>query len=187
VINPPDIGHSEDRALFCASAYHLHVSRYRTMQDEFVASPSAEAVAEALMEGLGDGSPQSPILWCALPPCRRSRRRRYIMWRAADAFFRARGVVCGADDSQRDADQAEVLRLARRLATDVYQLEPALVLDAHALEMVRYAGCEPHSVAALVGGIASQEAVKLLTAQYVPLNNTFFFNGIAAAGAAFKL
>ena len=36
-------------------------------------------------------------------------------------------------------------------------------------------------------GIASQEAIKLITKQYVPLNNTLIFNGIASQTTTFML
>jgi NEDD8-activating enzyme E1 regulatory subunit len=38
-----------------------------------------------------------------------------------------------------------------------------------------------------VGGVASQEAVKLITGQYVPMNNTYFYNGIACTAGVYKL
>lgn len=34
---------------------------------------------------------------------------------------------------------------------------------------------------------ALQEAVKVLTQQYVPLNNTFVYNGIASTGGSYHL
>lgn len=49
----------------------------------------------------------------------------------------------------------------------------------------RYGAAELHAVASLMGGIAAQEAVKLLTHQYVPLNNTYVYVGIAGAGGVF--
>ena len=55
------------------------------------------------------------------------------------------------------------------------------------LRSVRYGGCEPHAVAALIGGIAGQEAVKLLTHQYLPLDNTYIFNGITGEAATLSL
>lgn len=55
-----------------------------------------------------------------------------------------------------------------------------LLTPAHAQEMARYGGCELHTVSGIVGGLASQEAVKLLTHQFVPVDNTFIFNGIAS-------
>jgi len=38
-----------------------------------------------------------------------------------------------------------------------------------------------------MGGVGSQEAIKLVTSQFVPLNNTFIFNGISCEGAVFEL
>ena len=46
------------------------------------------------------------------------------------------------------------------------------------VEMTRFGASELHTVAAYVGGIAGQEAVKLISHQYVPLISTFVFNGI---------
>lgn len=57
----------------------------------------------------------------------------------------------------------------------------------HASEMVRYGAAELHNIAALMGGIASQEIVKLLTRQYTPLNNTYIYNGITCSGAVYEL
>jgi len=45
-------------------------------------------------------------------------------------------------------------------------------------EMVRFGGCELHVTSSVVGGIASQEAVKLMTKQYSPLTNTLIYDGL---------
>ena len=39
----------------------------------------------------------------------------------------------------------------------------------------------------LIGGVASQEAIKAITHQYVPLNNTFIFNGAAGTTATLEM
>jgi len=62
-----------------------------------------------------------------------------------------------------------------------------LVRRAHAQEIVRYGGIELHNISALIGGIAAQEAVKVITHQFVPLNNTYVYNGIACCGATYSL
>lgn len=62
-----------------------------------------------------------------------------------------------------------------------------LVTRAHAAEITRYGGCELHNISAMIGGIAAQEAVKIITHQYVPLNNTYIYNGIASCGATYEL
>jgi amyloid beta precursor protein binding protein 1 len=54
-----------------------------------------------------------------------------------------------------------------------------------ATELCRLNNSENHNIASIVGGMASQEAVKMLTGQYIPLSNTFLFNGIAGVGGAF--
>ncbi|MQM19981.1 hypothetical protein Taro_052996 [Colocasia esculenta] len=45
-------------------------------------------------------------------------------------------------------------------------------------EICRFGAAELHAVAAFVGGVASQEVIKLITQQFVPLSGTFIFNGI---------
>ncbi|CAN4094194.1 unnamed protein product [Withania somnifera] len=45
-------------------------------------------------------------------------------------------------------------------------------------EMCRYGASELHAVAAFVGGVASQEVIKLITRQFIPMSGTFIFNGI---------
>jgi amyloid beta precursor protein binding protein 1 len=53
--------------------------------------------------------------------------------------------------------------------------------------VVRF-GCaqEVHNVAALVGGTAAQEAVKVITHQWVPVNNTFIYNGVAGTAQSYE-
>ena len=53
--------------------------------------------------------------------------------------------------------------------------------------MVRFGGAEVHNTAAVMGGLASQEAVKLITHQYVPLNNTWIFNGVNCHSVALEM
>lgn len=54
-------------------------------------------------------------------------------------------------------------------------------------QVVRF-GCaqEVHNVAALVGGTAAQEAVKVITHQWVPMNNTFIYNGVAGTAQSYE-
>ena len=41
-------------------------------------------------------------------------------------------------------------------------------------------------IAAVVGGVASQEAVKLITGQYVPFDDTYVYNGIASTAGVYR-
>lgn len=42
-------------------------------------------------------------------------------------------------------------------------------------------------MAALMGGIAAHEAIKIVTAQFVPANNTFIFNAITGASTTVEM
>ena len=55
------------------------------------------------------------------------------------------------------------------------------------LPRCRYGGAELHTVAAFLGGIASQEIIKIITEQYVPLNNTLVLNGVTSTVATLTL
>ena len=54
-------------------------------------------------------------------------------------------------------------------------------------EVCRYGGCELHAVASIVGGCAAQEAIKLLTKQYVPVNNLFVFNAVKSETVSLRV
>lgn len=53
--------------------------------------------------------------------------------------------------------------------------------------MCRYGNAEIHVIAAFIGGIVAQEAIKLITHQYLPLNNMLIFDGHTQQGSIFSL
>ena len=55
------------------------------------------------------------------------------------------------------------------------------------IEIVRYGGCEINTIASIVGAVAAQEVVKVLTHQFIPLDNTWIYNGIISASASYKI
>ncbi len=59
--------------------------------------------------------------------------------------------------------------------------------NAYAKEMTRYNNAEVHNIASVVGGVASQEAVKMITGQYIPIDGNYIYNGIAGVAGIFKL
>ncbi|KAL4952681.1 hypothetical protein BDW69DRAFT_167126 [Aspergillus filifer] len=60
------------------------------------------------------------------------------------------------------------------------------VLEA-ARELRRTEGGELHNISSLTGGLVAQETLKVITRQYVPLDNTCVFNGIRSSSAMYKL
>lgn len=51
-------------------------------------------------------------------------------------------------------------------------------LQLAAQEVARAKGGELHNISALTGGMVSQEIIKIITKQYVPIDNTVIFDGI---------
>lgn len=60
-----------------------------------------------------------------------------------------------------------------------------VVQAAH--EVARAEGGELHNVAALVGGMVAQELIKIVTKQYIPIDNTCVFDGINSRTQVLRL
>ncbi|KAL2120808.1 hypothetical protein VTJ04DRAFT_4835 [Mycothermus thermophilus] len=56
-----------------------------------------------------------------------------------------------------------------------------------AQEVARAAGGELHNVAALTGGLVAQETIKIITKQYIPIDNTCIYDGIAGRCQVLRL
>ena len=54
-------------------------------------------------------------------------------------------------------------------------------------ELRRSEGGELHNISALAGGLVAQEALKVITRQYVPLDNTCVFDGVRSRSEMYKL
>lgn len=54
-------------------------------------------------------------------------------------------------------------------------------------ELERADGAELHNIAALTGGMVAQEVIKVVTKQYVPVDNTCVFDGVQSKTAVFNI
>jgi amyloid beta precursor protein binding protein 1 len=53
--------------------------------------------------------------------------------------------------------------------------------------MVRFGQSVIHNIASVMGGAASQEVAKIITHKFMPINNTFIFNGICGVAGTYEL
>jgi amyloid beta precursor protein binding protein 1 len=51
-------------------------------------------------------------------------------------------------------------------------------IEQAAQEVARSAGGELHNISAVTGGMVAQEMIKIITKQYIPIDNTCIFDGI---------
>uniref|UniRef100_A0A8C2HI73 NEDD8-activating enzyme E1 regulatory subunit n=1 Tax=Cyprinus carpio TaxID=7962 RepID=A0A8C2HI73_CYPCA len=86
----------------------------------------------------------------------------YLMLRSVDRFYQQHSRYPG----QKNGNSANVIFIS---------------------SSCRYGAAEPHTVAAFLGGSAAQEAIKIITHQFVPFNNTFLYNAMSQTSATFQL
>jgi amyloid beta precursor protein binding protein 1 len=55
------------------------------------------------------------------------------------------------------------------------------------IEITRAGGKELHNIASLAGGMVAQEIIKVLTAQYVPIDNCCLFDGVASRSSVLRI
>ena len=61
----------------------------------------------------------------------------------------------------------------------ISQITPDQKFDEKYLhELIRFSDSSIHSVSSFLGGVASQEIIKILIAQYTILNHTLIYDGI---------
>lgn len=105
----------------------------------------------------------------------------YILLRAAEMF---RAEHCRAPGEwEPESDIAKLKTCVSKLLTDI-SCSP-FPKDDHIHEMCRYGGAEIHSVSAFLGGCIAHEAIKIVTRQYKPVNNTFIYDGASTNTATF--
>ncbi|CAH0476970.1 unnamed protein product [Peronospora belbahrii] len=153
-------------AAFCKNAPSIGVLETRSVAQEY------KHVNLPDMDLDDEDKEQSPLIW-------------YFMLRAVGVFASTFNRYPGSDDATSTQDEAWLVAKAKALSagSDVADW----ITNDHALEMTRSCQVELHNIAAVLGGVAAQEAVKLITHQFEPLNNTYLFNGISGVAATYQL
>lgn len=80
---------------------------------------------------------------------------------------------------------------AEEITTSIFERAPAAkgkerIIQA-AQEVARAAGAELHNISAVTGGMVAQEMIKIVTKQYIPIDNTCIFDGIESRCQVLRL
>lgn len=94
------------------------------------------------------------------------------------AFHFARRAAETVKDANADA--------LTKAASESCKLDQTILSQA-CHEVARSGNGELHNIASLMGGVASQETIKLITRQYVPANNTILFDGVKSVIEVYEL
>ncbi|PWN53904.1 hypothetical protein IE53DRAFT_372780 [Violaceomyces palustris] len=91
---------------------------------------------------------------------------------------------CFEEDVRLLAKEAESVIKSLGISTDGEEMEK---IHDSLKEMVRSGHCSLPPTTALMGGVVAQEAIKILTRQYVPADDLVIYDGIQQALGVFKL
>lgn len=152
---------------FCRNAASLRVLRYRSLASEYATWDSCSGSLSSLLEF----DPEGDAVF-------------YPLLRAVDAFHSEFNRFPGEDSPEDD-----IPSLKRHVVTvlNSLSLSETLVKEDLIHEVCRFGGAEIHSVAAFMGGVAAQEVIKLVTRQFVPVNNTYIYNAIKQSSVSIKI
>jgi amyloid beta precursor protein binding protein 1 len=75
------------------------------------------------------------------------------------------------------ASPSEIVATVSKAIPDAAS-NPRIVQAAE--EVARAKGGELHNISALTGGMVAQEVIKIITKQYIPIDNTCIFDGITS-------
>ncbi|KAK8212080.1 hypothetical protein IWZ01DRAFT_501101 [Phyllosticta capitalensis] len=119
----------------------------------------------------------------------------FLAWDEFVATHEADGLmgaprVPGSLDAEVDADTEKTFGIAKTFMDALLDEAGQSVEDESeygelketlrkfVAELVRAGGAEMHNIAALAGGMVAQEVIKVVTKQYIPVDNTCLFDGI---------
>jgi len=179
--------------LFVKHCRDLHIERYRSLDQE-LNDPNKDLIKEifgefdmaALMAAEESGDEEKPlkpklINW-------------YYAWRAVDEYHKQNGKLPGLTDEDVKPDSDALCKICDAIVEKQglkgAELEDGSILAVEPAcmeEMARFGGCEPHVVAAFLGGCVSQAALKVILAQYYPFNHTMVYDGIHCRLQTFKI
>uniref|UniRef100_A0A8C9VJF8 NEDD8-activating enzyme E1 regulatory subunit n=1 Tax=Scleropages formosus TaxID=113540 RepID=A0A8C9VJF8_SCLFO len=164
---PPESISEQEIRLFSKNAAFLRVVRCRSLADEC----SVELVNKDEITSCMDNPDSEMVL--------------YLMLRSVDRFFQQHSRYPGVYNYQVEEDIGK-LKLCVNSLLQEYGLN-VNVKDDYIHEFCRYGASELHTVASFLGGCAAQEAIKMITHQFVPFNNTFIYNAMSQTSATFQL
>uniref|UniRef100_A0A8C7X309 NEDD8-activating enzyme E1 regulatory subunit n=1 Tax=Oryzias sinensis TaxID=183150 RepID=A0A8C7X309_9TELE len=164
---PPESISEKDIKLFCKNASFLRVVRCRSLAEEYsVDSVNKDEIASYM------DNPDSEMVF-------------YLMLRAVDRFYQQHSRYPGVYNYQVEED-INKLKVCVNSLLQEYSLS-VNIKDDYIHEFCRYGAAEPHTVSAFLGGSAAQEAIKIISHQFVPFNNTFIYNAMSQTSATFQL
>lgn len=154
----------ENVRAFCRNSYFINVIRYHSFTEEY-----SQFKFDKLRSHIDDTNIDY-----------------YIMLRAAEKFYSLYRYYPGEKQEMFESDVAQIKAILLNFSC-TNGSSTCMISDDYIIEFCRYGGKEIHSVSAFIGGTAAQEIIKLITHQFVPLDNTLIYHAGSCKTTTLKL
>lgn len=158
---------SEEIKMFCKNSHFLNVSRGLSIHDEVKTEVSGRKLAETIEPLLDMGADV------------------YLIVRAVNRFVMENSRYPGEQNANELEDVAKLKVLGEEIKKECGIKESVSWNLFH--EICRCNSRELHAYSAVMGGIAAQEIIKIITGQFISVDNTFLYNGINQTTVSLKL
>lgn len=106
------------------------------------------------------------------------------LWTLDTFFYSTYSRLPGCQDAQIETDLTSLKENVKQVIGK--NLNRLKLLDQCLYEICRFGGAELHATSAFLGGCIAQEVIKLLTNQYIPVNDTLVYNAVSASVKTFR-
>uniref|UniRef100_A0A915M875 THIF-type NAD/FAD binding fold domain-containing protein n=1 Tax=Meloidogyne javanica TaxID=6303 RepID=A0A915M875_MELJA len=110
----------------------------------------------------------------------------YILLRVVDRFQEVNGRVPKEENDLREMKRILCELLGETKDSELIKKQEQLFPDQIIVEICRLGVSELHVISAIIGGVAAQEAIKLCTNQYIPVDNSLIYDGNSQNATSFK-
>ena len=115
-----------------------------------------------------------------------------VLLKACDNFYYGKRRFPGTNGVPQNIDAEDLARRVDQLFletgdTALHMKGQATVPSEVINEVCRYGAGEPHVICSIIGGVVSQEAIKLATHQYLSVDNTFVYDGHTQSAETIRL
>ncbi|KAI8872772.1 hypothetical protein GQ42DRAFT_59857 [Ramicandelaber brevisporus] len=172
----------EEIATFCKNAYSACVLRTSSAANEYSFDTTATTATQSILD---DEDKRDMFAY-------------YASLRAVNQFIQQHGHFPGekraADETSEDDHESEaaalhkvaVAQVAASTGANAGSVESSISSEP-AQEIARCGGIQLHPTCAMIGGIVAQEATKLITNQYLTVDNLYVFDGAKMRSAVLRL
>eukprot|EP00002_Diphylleia_rotans_P000878 TRINITY_DN10476_c0_g1_i1.p1 TRINITY_DN10476_c0_g1~~TRINITY_DN10476_c0_g1_i1.p1 ORF type:complete len:522 (-),score=107.39 TRINITY_DN10476_c0_g1_i1:188-1753(-) len=162
----PDSISTDEIRTFCRNAASIQVLRYPSFSSEYDNLCDYSGLANELV------NPESAAIY-------------YLLFRSADHFYETFRRPPGIFTTELESDFCHLKSSFQALVASLKVSAPSSSED-YIREFCRYGQSELHNVAAILGGLAAQEVIKLITMQNVPLHHSLILDTTKGVGTVLR-